>query len=214
MVSCRLVNIICVAIFAAGVCSSAGAAYVDPVEINVKGRVWISIPSGWTFFDQRSRTKLSENTRKITGSDLEFRVASLAVNSYPPPVKNIVRVTFFPLDGPVTESDFKMLLDNPRERKALFSEFEQEREQMEAMLGKMGARLLSKEPIKRGMLAGRTALIASHRRTSPVIDQGFDVTLYIVALGDAMAFITLSHAHGDREAASDEAHIRKSIRIK
>ena len=92
---------ICLLAFVAVSVAARTAGYT---KLNVKGRVQLEIPSGWTINDAEQRRRIKEQAEKLT-SVPSIHTASLAAQSYPAPSRAIVRVSFIPMAPPLTQAD-------------------------------------------------------------------------------------------------------------
>src|SRR3546814_13046355 len=73
-------------------------------KLNVKGRVQLEVPGDWTISDAEQRRRVKEFSEKMTGVAIDH-VASLSVQSYPAPSRVFVRVSFIPIEPPLTQAD-------------------------------------------------------------------------------------------------------------
>src|SRR3546814_2747522 len=72
-------------------------------KLNVKGRVQLEVPGDWTISDAEQRRRVKEFSEKMTGVAIDH-VAWLSVQSYPDPSREFVRVSFFPMEPPLTQA--------------------------------------------------------------------------------------------------------------
>src|SRR3546814_4192595 len=75
-------------------------------KLNVKGRVQLEVPGDWTISDAEQRRRVKEFSEKMTGVAIDH-VASLSVQSYPAPSRVFVRVSFIPMEPPLTQADVR-----------------------------------------------------------------------------------------------------------
>jgi hypothetical protein len=75
-------------------------------KLNVKGRVQLEIPSDWTISDAEQRKRVKELGEKLVGIPTQH-TASLAAQSYPAPSRTMVRVSFIPMEPPLTQTDVR-----------------------------------------------------------------------------------------------------------
>jgi hypothetical protein len=75
-------------------------------KLNVKGRVKLEIPSDWTISDAEQPRRVKELAEKLVGIPTQ-NTASLAAQSYPAPSRTMVRVSFIPMEPPITQSDVR-----------------------------------------------------------------------------------------------------------
>ena len=75
-------------------------------KLNVKGRVQLEVPGDWTISDAEQRRLVKEWGEKVTGIPTQH-IASLSVQSYPAPSRMFVRVSFIPMEPPITQADIR-----------------------------------------------------------------------------------------------------------
>jgi hypothetical protein len=90
----------------ASVALSVAAQSAGYTKLNVKGRVQLEVPSDWTISDAEQRRRVKEFAEKVTGVATEH-VASLSAQSYPAPSRVFVRVSFIPMEPPLTQADVR-----------------------------------------------------------------------------------------------------------
>ena len=84
-------------------------------KLNVKGRVQLEVPSDWTISDAEQRRRVKEFSEKLTGIAIDH-VASLSVQSYPAPSRMFVRVSFIPMEPPISQADVQQEVQANRQQ--------------------------------------------------------------------------------------------------
>jgi hypothetical protein len=90
----------------AAVAMPVAAQSAGYTKLNVKGRVQLEVPSDWTISDAEQRRRVKEFVEKVTRV-ATGHVASLSVQSYPAPSRVFVRVSFIPMEPPLTQADVR-----------------------------------------------------------------------------------------------------------
>ena len=93
----------------AAVAMPVAAQSAGYTKLNVKGRVQLEVPGDWTISDAEQRRRVKEFSEKMTGVAIDH-VASLSVQSYPAPSRVFVRVSFIPMEPPLTQADVSRVL--------------------------------------------------------------------------------------------------------
>ena len=75
-------------------------------RLHVKGRVQLEIPSDWTISDAEQRKRVKELGEALVGVPAQH-TASLAAQSYPAPSRTMVRVSFIPMEPPLTQTEVR-----------------------------------------------------------------------------------------------------------
>jgi hypothetical protein len=184
--------------------------------LNVKGRVQIEIPNDWMINDAEQRKRVKEFAEKLSGYTAHY-TASLAAQSYPTPSRTMVRVSFIPMDPPITQAD---VLQEVRANKQQVLTDLKESWRKESLimwdgLAKSGIREVGRPRFAIENIGGQTALVISYGRTSVANPaETMRVTQYHVLLGSEKALITLSHIEGDPRATSSHNRLKSSIIIR
>jgi hypothetical protein len=185
-------------------------------KLNVKGRVQLEVPSDWAISDaeQRKRVKeLGEKARRDSNSD----TASLAAQSYPAPSRTMVRVSFIPMEPPLTQTDVRQEVQANKQQvlQDLADVWREESPTMWAGLAKNGVKEVGRPRFAVEPIGGQTALIISYGRTSTANPaETMRVTQYHVPLGAEKALITLSYIEGDPQATAAHNRLKSSIVIR
>jgi hypothetical protein len=185
-------------------------------KLNVKGRVQLEIPSDWTINDAEQRRRIKEQGEKLTGVP-NFHTASLAAQSYPAPSRTMVRVSFIPMEPPLTQADVRQEVQANKQQvlKDLADVWREESPTMWAGLAKNGVKEVGRPRFAVEPIGGQIALIISYWRTSmgnPA--ETMRVTQYHVPLGAEKALITLSYIEGDPQATAAHNRLKSSIVIR
>lgn len=185
-------------------------------RLNVKGRVQLEIPSDWTISDAEQRRRVKELAEKLVGIPTQY-TASLAAQSYPVPSRTMVRVSFIPMEPPITQSDVRQeVLSNKKQvLKDLADTWREESTVMWSGLAKNGVKEVGVPYFAVEPIGGQLALVISYGRTSTANPaETMRVTQYHVPLGVEKALITLSHIEGDPRATAAHARLKNSIVIR
>lgn len=185
-------------------------------KLNVKGRVQLEVPSDWTISDAEQRWRVKEFAEKVTGVATEH-VASLSVQSFPTPSRVFVRVSFIPLQPPITQADVRQEVQANKQQvlRDLSDTWREEAPTMWAGLAKYGMKEVGRASFAVEPLGGQLALIIRYGRTSSVNSaETMGVTQYHVPLGAEKALITLSYIEGDPLATAAHNRLKSSIVIR
>lgn len=185
-------------------------------KLNVKGRVQLEIPSDWTISDAEQRRRVKELAEKVTGVATEH-VASLSVQSYPAPSRVFVRVSFIPMEPPITQADVRQEVQADKQQvlRDLADGWREEAPTMWAGMAKYGMKEVGRTSFAVEPLGGQLALIIRYGRTSSVNSvETMRVTQYHVLLGAEKALITLSYIEGDPQATAAHNRLKSSIVIR
>lgn len=185
-------------------------------KLNVKGRVQLEVPSDWTISDAEQRRRVKEFAEKVTGVATEH-VASLSVQSYPAPSRVFVRVSFVPMEPPLTQADVRQEVQANKQQvlKDLADVWREEAPTMWAGMAKYGMKEVGRASFAVEPLGGQLALIIRYGRTSSVNSvETMRVTQYHVPLGAEKALITLSYIEGDPQATAAHNRLKSSIAIR
>jgi len=185
-------------------------------KLNVKGRVQLEVPSDWTISDAEQRRRVKEFSEKLTGIAIDH-VASLSVQSYPAPSRMFVRVSFIPMEPPISQADVQQEVQANRQQvlRDLADTWREESPAMWAGLAKSGVKEVGRPRFAVEPIGGQTALIISYGRTSTVNPaETMRVTQYHVPLGAEKALITLSYIEGDPQATAAHNRLKNSIVIR
>jgi len=182
-------------------------------KLNVKGRVQLEIPSDWTISDAEQRKRVKELGEKLVGIPTQH-TASLAAQSYPAPSRAMVRVSFIPMEPPITQGDVRQEVQANKRQvlKDLADTWREEAPTMWAGLAKNGVKEIGGPSFSVEPLGGQIALIISYGRTSTANPaETMRVTQYHVLLGAEKALITLSYIEGDQRATAAHNRLKSSI---
>lgn len=185
-------------------------------KLNVKGRVQLEIPSDWAISDAEQRKRVKELGEKLVGIPTQH-TASLAAQSYPAPSRTTVRVSFIPMEPPLTQTDVRQEVQANKQQvlQDLADVWREESPTMWAGLAKNGVKEVGRPRFAVEPIGGQTALIISYRRTSTANPaETMRVTQYHVPLGAEKALITLSYIEGDPQATSAHNRLKSSIVIR
>lgn len=196
--------------------TSASAQSAGYSKLNVKGRVQIEVPENWTINDAEHRKRVKELGEKLTGVPAEY-IASLSVQSYPGPSRMFVRVSFIPLNPPISQADVRQEVQSNRQQvlRDLADTWKEESPVMWAGLAKNGIKEVGGASFAVESLGGQTALVIRYGRTSSVNStETMRVAQYHVPLGNEKTLITLSYIDGDRGAMAAHERLKNSIVIR
>jgi hypothetical protein len=200
----------------ASVALSVAAQSAGYTKLNVKGRVQLEIPSDWTISDAEQRKRVKELGEKLVGIPT-LHTASLAAQSYPSPSRTMVRVSFIPMEPPLTQADVRQEVQANKQQvlKDLADVWRDESPTMWAGLAKNGVKEVGRPRFATEPIGGQTALIISYGRTSTANPaETMRVTQYHVPLGAEKALITLSYIEGDPQASAAHNRLKSSIVIR
>lgn len=200
----------------ASVALSAAAQTTGYTKLNVKGRVQLEVPSDWTISDAEQRKRVKELGEKLVGIPTQH-TASLAAQSYPTPSRTMVRVSFIPMEPPITQADVRQGVQANKQQvlKDLADTWREEAPMMWAGLAKNGVREVGRASVAVEPLGGQLALIIRYARTSTANPaETMRVTQYHVPLGAEKALITLSYIEGDPQATAAHNRLKSSIVIR
>ena len=185
-------------------------------KLNVKGRVQLEIPSDWAISDAEQRRRVKELGEKLVGIPTQH-TASLAAQSYPAPSRTMVRVSFIPMEPPLTQTDVRKEVQANKQQvlQDLADVWREESPTMWAGLAKNGVKEVGRPRFAVEPIGGQTALIISYGRTSTANPaETMRVTQYHVPLGAEKALITLSYIEGDPQATAAHNRLKSSIVIR
>jgi hypothetical protein len=185
-------------------------------KLNVKGRVQLEIPSNWAISDAEQRKRVKELGEKLVGIPTQH-TASLAAQSYPAPSRTMVRVSFIPMEPPLTQTDVRKEVQANKQQvlQDLADVWREESPTMWAGLAKNGVKEVGRPRFAVEPIGGQTALIISYGRTSTANPaETMRVTQYHVPLGAEKALITLSYIEGDPQATAAHNRLKSSIVIR
>ena len=185
-------------------------------KLNVKGRVQLEIPSDWTISDAEQRKRVKELGERLVGIPT-LHTASLAAQSYPAPSRTMVRVSFIPMEPPITQADVRQEVQSNKQQvlRDLADTWREESPTMWAGLAKNGVKEVGRPSFAVEPIGGQTALIISYGRTSTANPaETMRVTQYHILLGAEKALITLSYIESDPQAAAVHNRLKSSIVIR
>jgi hypothetical protein len=185
-------------------------------KLNVKGRVQLEIPSNWAISDAEQRKRVKELGEKLVGIPTQH-TASLAAQSYPAPSRTMVRVSFIPMEPPLTQTDVRKEVQANKQQvlQDLADVWREESPTMWAGLAKNGVKEVGRPRFAVEPIGGQTALIISYGRTSTANPaETMRVTQYHVPMGAEKALITLSYIEGDPQATAAHNRLKSSIVIR
>jgi len=200
----------------ASVALSVAAQSAGYSKLNVKGRVQVEIPSDWTISDAEQRKRVKELGEKLVGVPTQH-TASLAAQSYPAPSRTMVRVSFIPMEPPITQADVRQEVQANKQQvlRDLADTWREESPTMWAGLAKNGVTEVGRPRFAVEPIGGQTALIISYGRTSTANPgETMRVTQYHVLLGAEKALITLSYIESDPQAAAAHNRLKSSFVIR
>lgn len=185
-------------------------------KLNVKGRVKLEVPIDWTISDAEQRRRVKEQGEKLVGIPT-LHTASFAAQSYPAPSRTMIRVSFIPMDPPITQADVQQEVQANKRQvlKDLADTWRDEAPTMWAGLAKNGVKEVGRPSFAVEPIGGQTALIISYGRTSTANPaETMRVTQYHVLLGPEKALITISHIENDQKAIAAHNRLKSSIVIR
>lgn len=200
----------------ASVASAVAAQSAYYTKLNIKGRVQLEIPSDWTINDAEQRRRIKEQSEKLSGIP-NLHTASLAAQSYPAPSRAMVRVSFIPMQPPITQADVRqeVQLNKQQVLRDLADNWREGSPTMWAGLAKNGVREVGRPRFAVEPIGGQTALIISYGRTSTANPaETIRVTQYHVPMGSEKALITLSHIEHDQQAIATHNRLKSSFVIR
>lgn len=202
--------------FLASFSLSVAAQSAGYTKLNVKGRVQLEIPSDWTISDAEQRKRVKESGEKLTGVPAQH-VASLSAQSYPVPSRVFVRVSFIPMDPPLSQSEVRQEVQTNRQQvlRDLADVWREESPIMWAGLAKNGVKEVGRPSFAVEPFGGQLALIIQYGRTSTANPaETMRVTQYHVPLGAEKALITISYIDGDQKAMAGRDRLKSSFVIR
>jgi len=211
----KLVTALCFCALAT-VALPVAAQPIEYTKLNVKGRVQLEIPSDWAISDAGQRKRVKELGEKLLGTSSQH-TASLAAQSYPIPSRAMVRVSFIPMDPPISQGDVRDEVGANKQQvlQDLAEGWNEESPMMWAGLAKNGVKEVGRPRFAVEPIGGQTALVISYGRTSTANPaETMRVTQYHVLLGAEKAMITLSHIEGDPQAIAAHNRLKSSILIR
>ena len=176
----------------------------------------LEIPSDWTISDAEQRKRVKEFGEKLVGIPTQH-TASLAAQSYPAPSRTMVRVSFIPMEPPITQADVRQEVQANKQQvlKDLADTWREEAPTMWAGLAKNGVKEVGRASVAVEPLGGQLALIIRYARTSTANPaETMRVTQYHVPLGAEKALITLSYIESDPQATAAHNRLKNSIVIR
>nr|SPS06267.1 conserved exported protein of unknown function [Candidatus Nitrotoga fabula] len=195
---------------------SVAAQSIGYSKLNVKGRIQLEVPSGWTINDTEQRKRQAEFAEKVTGVAAEY-VASLSVQSYPAPSRVFVRVSFIPMEPPLTQAEVlqEVRANKQQALRDLADVWRVEAPTMWAGIARLGIKEVGRPSFAVESIGGQTALIIRYGRTSTANSaETMRVTQYHVPLGAEKVLITLSYIEGDQQAIAAHNRLKSSIVIR
>ena len=195
---------------------SVAAQSAGYTKLNVKGRVQLEIPSDWAISDAEQRRRVKELGEKLVGIPTQH-TASLAAQSYPAPSRTMVRVSFIPMEPPLSQAEVRQEVQANKQQvlRDLSGGWREESPTMWAGLAKNGVKEVGRPSFAAEPIGGQTALIISYGRTSTANPaETMRVTQYHVPLGAEKALITLSYIEGDPQATAAHNRLKNSIVIR
>ena len=205
----------CAVLFAFA-CTLVSAQPAGYTKLNVKGRVQLEVPADWTISDAEQRKRVKELGEKATGIPTNY-VASLAVQSYPAPSRMFVRVSFIPMEPPITQVDLRQEVQANKQQvlKDLEETWREESPKMWTGLAKNGVKEVGRASVAVEPFGGQLAMVIRYGRTSTVNPaETMRVSQYHVPLGSEKALITLSYIDGDLQAIAAHNRIKTNLVIK
>lgn len=185
-------------------------------KLNVKGRIQLEIPSDWTISDAEQRKRIKELAEKLVGTPIQH-TGSLAAQSYPAPSRTMVRVSFIPMEPPLTNADVGQEVQANKQQvlRDLADVWREESPNMWVGLAKNGVKEVGGPSFAVELIGGQTALIIRYGRTSTANSaETMRVTQFHIPLGAEKALITLSHIEGDQQAIAVHNRLKNSIVIR
>ncbi len=199
-------------------CLVTAAAYASAQDkgysrINVKGRVQVELPVGWSISDGEQRKRVAEFGGALMDKP-DVHVASLAAQSYPAPSRTMLRVSLIDLDPPLTQAEVRAEWQQ-RGRAAvqeLADWWSEESKAMWANMSKVGVTQVGSPTVGFEQVAGQLAMYISYGRTIPGnTTETMRVTQYHIPMGVDKALITISHIEGDANAKAAADRIKRSL---
>jgi hypothetical protein len=196
--------------------AAAWAQTAGHTKLNVKGRVQLEIPEDWTIQDAEHRKRIRDDAAKLTGLPINH-ASSLSVHSFPAPSRVLVRVSFIPLDPPITQADLRreVLADRQQVLRDVAETWRADSPKMWEALAKNGIKEVGRSSVAVEPLGGQTAMVIRYARTSTVDPtETMKVAQYHVVLGSEKALITLSYIEGDKAALASHDRLKSSIAVR
>lgn len=197
MIFVRVLLVLMVAGFFA---SSPPALATELVPVNVKDRVILAVPPDWTISDAAARKKVVEVVQETMA--IQGNLASFSAQSYPRPSTAMIRVSFLPLDSPITQAQLRGEVAKGKADviRNLAESWEEQSALMWASLAKVGVRPVGSPRFDVVRLGGLLAMVIEYGRTSRDGTPSMLVTQYHVPMGSEKALITLSRTPSDAGA--------------
>jgi hypothetical protein len=209
------VSVVCTALLAlfASIAFGQTPGYT---KLNVKGRVQLEIPSTWAISDAEQRKRVRDLAETTTGISARH-IAALSVQSYPAPSRMFVRVSFLPLDPPITQAEAQQEVQSNKQQvlRDLEDTWRGEAATMWAGLAKVGIKEVGRPSVAVEPIGGKLAMVIRYGRTStnnPM--ETMRVAQYHIPLGSEKALVTLSYLEGDQEITSAHDRLKSSIVIR
>ena len=129
----------------------------------------------------------------------------------------MVRVSFIPMEPPITQADVRQEVQANKQQvlKDLADTWREEAPTMWAGLARNGVKEVGRASVAVEPLGGQLALIIRYARTSTANPaETMRVTQYHVPLGAEKALITLSYIESDPQATAAHNRLKNSIVIR
>lgn len=204
------------ALLVALACTLVSAQTVGYTKLNVKGRVQLEIPADWTISDAEQRKRVKEWGEKVTGIPTQH-VASLSAQSYPAPSRMFVRVSFIPMEPPITQAALRQEVQANKQQvmKDMEESWREESPTMWAGLAKNGVKEVGRSSVAIEPFGGQIAMVIRYGRTSTANPaETMRVSQYHVPLGSEKALITLSYIDSDSQAIAAHNRIKTNLVIR
>ena len=204
------------ALLVALACTLVSAQTVGYTKLNVKGRVQLEIPADWTISDAEQRKRVKEWGEKVTGIPTQH-VASLSAQSYPAPSRMFVRVSFIPMEPPITQPALRQEVQANKQQvmKDMEESWREESPTMWAGLAKNGVKEVGRSSVAIEPFGGQIAMVIRYGRTSTANPaETMRVSQYHVPLGSEKALITLSYIDSDSQAIAAHNRIKTNLVIR
>jgi hypothetical protein len=185
-------------------------------KLNVKNRVQLEVPSDWTINDSEHRKRIADMASELTGKN-DGVLASLSVASYPAPSRMFIRVSFIPMDPPLSQAELRneMKTNSAGIVREIATMWTQESPAMWAMLKKQNVHEVGKASVVLETLGGQNAMVIRYGRTSPGNStETMQVAQYHIPMGSEKVLITLSTIAGDAKIAAASNRVKSTLSIR
>jgi hypothetical protein len=185
-------------------------------KLNVKNRVQLEVPSDWTINDSEHRKRIADMASELTGKN-DGVLASLSVASYPAPSRMFIRVSFIPMDPPLSQAELlkEMKTNSAVIVREITTMWTQESPAMWAALKTKNIYEVGKASVVLETLGGQNAMVIRYGRTSTANStETMLVAQYHIPLGAEKALVTFSTIAGDAKIAAASKRVKSTMSIR